>query len=158
MIFASVPPAKRENPLKYVTDKYAPFPAHSLFSYSWSDRPERGQRLRLGRYSMAFRVFGFFRPRSERPKLSHMHTSSYTCKGGRVSAYGVCIISLVSFVEKGSYTFQARNLCYRFSVMVSGLRPEGHYFGLRPTHPLSAYGLRPPADAIYSTIYESGIN
>ena len=111
MILASVPPAKRENPLKYVTDKYAPFPAHSLFSYSWSDWPERGQRLRLVRTIMAFRVFGFFGTRSERPKLSHMHTSSYTCKGGRVSAYGVVIISLVSFVEGGRLKFQARNLC-----------------------------------------------
>ena len=80
----------------------------------------RGQRQRLGRVlGKAFRsLVSIAREPVAAKAQSPYLPAVFPCKGGQVGAYGKYIISLVSFVVKASYKFQARNLCYRFSVMV----------------------------------------
>ena len=67
-----------------------------------------------------FPFFGFFRAKKRLAAKAQCPylLSLFPCKGGQVGAYGSFFIPLVSFVVKASYKFQARNLCYRFSVMV----------------------------------------
>ena len=63
----------------------------------------------------------------------------FPCMGGQVGAYGSFCISLVSFFVIASFKFQARNLCFRFSVVVLAFWLVGSPWGF--AH-LPTFGLR----------------
>ena len=66
-----------------------------------------------------FPFFGFFRAKKRLAAKAQCPylLSLFPCKGGQVGAYGSFFISLVSFIEFGSFKFQARKQCFRFVVV-----------------------------------------
>ena len=87
------------------------------------NRPLKGRKGGNGsgfaRAIKGFPFFGFFRAKKRLAAKAQCPylLSLFPCKGGQVGAYGSFFISLVSFIEFGSFKFQARKLCFRFVVV-----------------------------------------